>query len=208
MLLLWTAICFLSGSFMFSYWLGLAANRNLKEVGDGNPGALNLWKAAGYTYGLTGIALDFLKGYVPVLLMCQTETGAGGGYGLVLPAAAAVIGHAFSPFMGWRGGKAIAVTFGVWSALTGFAATLAYAIILGVLLAVARGANKGKPTSSEADGFQVVLGMLLLSIFLIVRGYTPAILLFWLVNLLLLAFTHRHEIARFLSRRFAKKGAR
>ena len=61
MTIVWTVCAFLSGSFMFSYWLGLIAKKNLKTVGDGNPGALNLWKAAGYKLGIVGIILDFYK---------------------------------------------------------------------------------------------------------------------------------------------------
>lgn len=197
MILVWTVLAFLSGSLMFSYWLGLMAKHNLKDVGDGNPGALNLWRAAGYTYGLTGIALDFLKGYVPVFWL--VATGSAAGFGLVLPSAAAILGHAFSPFMGWKGGKAIAVTFGVWSALTGFAASLAYAVILAALLAGSRLFTKGKPTSSEADGFQVVLGMLLLAVFLVAAQYSRAIMACWLVSFLLLAYTHRKELQRFFA---------
>lgn len=194
-IILWAVLSFLSGSLMFSYWLGRMANHNLKAIGDGNPGALNLWKAAGYSYGLAGIALDFLKGYVPLIWI--VKFGPAAGFGIVLPASAAILGHAFSPFLGWRGGKAIAVTFGVWSALTGFAASLAYAIILALLLAGSRLFTKGRPTSSEADGFQVVLGMLLLSVYLFAGGYSAAILLCWLASFLLLAYTHRRELQRF-----------
>ncbi|WP_040951811.1 glycerol-3-phosphate acyltransferase [Gorillibacterium massiliense] len=197
MILLWAILCFLSGSLMFSYWIGLLVKQNLREHGDGNPGALNLWRAAGYSYGLTGIALDFLKGYAPVFWLTYTETLS--GYGIVLPAAAAIMGHTFSPFMKRRGGKGIAVTFGVWSAWTGFAASLAYAVILALLLALARWFTKGKPTSSDADGFQVVFGMLLLSGYLFYRGYSGAIYLFWGINLLLLGYTHRKELLHFLT---------
>ncbi|WP_156922562.1 glycerol-3-phosphate acyltransferase [Cohnella thermotolerans] len=197
-ILLWTALSFLSGSLMFSYWLGLIARHNLRTVGDGNPGALNLWKAAGYAYGLAGIALDFLKGYVPIAWL--VNSGAVSGYETTAVASAAVLGHAFSPFLKWRGGKAIAVTFGVWSGLTGFAASLAYAVILALLLAVTRWANKGKPTTTEMDGFQVVFGMLPLSIFLLSMGYSPPVLWFWAFNFLLIVYTHRRELRVFLKR--------
>src|SRR5690606_14820148 len=111
----WTALAWLSGSLMFSYWLGCLKRRNLREVGDGNPGGVNLLKAVGIGWGLAGIALDFLKGYVPLVLLLWN--GAVTGYELVPVAIAPVLGHAFSPFLKFQGGKAIAVTFGVWSAL-------------------------------------------------------------------------------------------
>ncbi|MDF2724549.1 MAG: hypothetical protein K0Q59_4224 [Paenibacillus sp.] len=200
---MWTVIAFLSGSLMFSYWLGLAASHNLQEYGDGNPGAINLWRAAGYGYGLAGIGLDFLKGYVPVVWLLHTDSATSSA--IILASSAVLLGHMFSPFLGWRGGKAIAVTFGVWSALTGFAASLAYAVILAILLVVARWQSKGKPTSSAVDGFYVVLGMLLLAIFLWAAGYSYHILLFWLINWLLLAYAHRKELSRFMKATMAAR---
>ncbi|RIX50307.1 glycerol-3-phosphate acyltransferase [Paenibacillus nanensis] len=193
MIILWTLIAFISGSLMFSYWLGLLAKRNLKEQGDGNPGAMNLWKAAGYRYGLAGIALDFLKGYLPILIMIRA--GDISGYAVVLPSAAALLGHSFSPFLGWRGGKAIAVSFGVWSALTSFAASLAYAILLVLLLFLGRWIRKGKPATPVSDGMQVVAGMVLLAVYLQMAGYPAQILMFWLANVLVLLYTHSRELA-------------
>jgi len=194
MTLVWTILSFLLGSLMFSYWLGLLAHRNLTEHGDRNPGAMNLWRTSGYVYGMAGVALDFGKGYAAMLGLLQL--GHVSGYGIVLPAAAAMLGHAFSPFMGWKGGKAIAVTFGVWSGLTGFEASLAYAVILALLLAGAWLIGQGKPPSSDTDGFQVAFGMLLLSGYLAYGSYETAILLVWLFNFMLLVFTHRREIVR------------
>lgn len=194
----WTILCFLSGSMMFSYWLGLLAGRNVRRYGDGNPGAANLWKSAGAAYGLAGIALDTLKGYVPVLLLIQT--GGVSGFGLVLPSAAALLGHMFSPFLRGKGGKAVAVTFGVWSALTGFAASLAYAVILAVLLIGGRLLRGGRPSTSAADGFQVVLGMLLLTaVVLLWAGFAAFhLVVFGLLNASLLAYAHRRELRSLL----------
>lgn len=65
MIIIYVIIEFLCGSLMFSYWLGLVSKKDLSTVGDGNPGAFNLWKAAGYKLGLAGVFLDFMKGYFP-----------------------------------------------------------------------------------------------------------------------------------------------
>lgn len=192
MIVLLTAGSFLSGSLMFSYWLGLAAKKNLKVVGDGNPGALNLWKASGYKLGIAGIVLDFMKGYLPVLWLIGSDYAH--GYYLVPLAIAPIAGHAFSPFLKGRGGKAIAVTFGVWSALTTFEASLAYAVILAVMAAVTRLLGKSG-SSSEADGLQVVSGFLLLAVYLLARAFPAAILLVWCGNAAILVYTHRVEMA-------------
>ncbi|WP_127497259.1 glycerol-3-phosphate acyltransferase [Paenibacillus glycanilyticus] len=192
MIIGWTALAFLAGSLMFSYWIGRLMKINLITYGDGNPGAINLWKAAGYGYGFAGIVLDFGKGYLPLALMQHGDTVT--GFGIIFPAAAAILGHMFSPFADWKGGKAIAVTFGVWSGLTGFAASLAYAIILAVLLLASRRLSKGRPISSETDAFHVVLGMLLLSIYLVLDNYSWPYVLLGLINFILLAYSHRKEL--------------
>lgn len=192
MIILMTAGSFLSGSLMFSYWMGLVGKKNLKAVGDGNPGAMNLWKASGYKLGIAGVLLDFLKGYVPVILFIGSHYVQGNS--IVPLAIAPVAGHAFTPFLKGKGGKAIAVTFGVWSALTGFEVSLAYAVILAVMMAVTRLLYKGKPKSSESDGLQVVSGMLLLFVYLYMRMFSAAILWVWFGNFVILVYTHRFEL--------------
>lgn len=193
MTIVWTVCAFLSGSFMFSYWLGLIAQKNLKTIGDGNPGALNLWKAAGYKLGMVGIILDFLKGYLILFFVFGNEKIQ--GYSVISIALAPIIGHAFSPFLKGKGGKAIAVTFGVWSALSSFEVSLVFAVFLAILLSAIKLINKGKFTSTEADGLQVVVGFLLVGVYLYMRDYSSAILWVWLGNFLLLAYTHRNELA-------------
>ena len=198
MVWMWTVAMWLSGSLMFSYWLGRLARHNLKSVGDGNPGGVNLLKAAGIRWGLAGIALDFLKGYLPLLLLLEHEAAA--GYEVVPLAIAPVLGHAFSPFLKFRGGKAIAVTFGVWSALTGFEVSVAYAVILAVLLAIDRSVRRVKTALPESDAAQVLLGMLLVFVYLYVAGFSAAYLWCWLGIFAVLIYTHRREIGTFLSR--------
>lgn len=199
MTILWTACSFLSGSFMFSYWLGLIAKKNVRNIGDGNPGAFNLWKAAGYKLGIVGVVLDFLKGYLILMLVIKYELVQ--GYEIIPIAIAPMIGHAFSPFLKGRGGKAIAVTFGVWSALSKFEISLAFAVILAVLLGAIKVIKRDKPTTAKTDGLQVIVGMLIVGIYLILREYSSAILWVWFGNFLLLVYTHRYELAVYLKRR-------
>lgn len=199
MIIVWTIGAFVSGALMFSYWLGRLARKNLKSVGDGNPGALNLWKAAGYRLGIAGVLLDFIKGYLIILL--AVKVGGVSGYGLIPIALAPIFGHAFSPFLRGKGGKAIAVTFGVWSGLTQFEVSLALAVILAVMLGGIKVVNKWKPISSEVDGQQVVIGMLLLGVYLYVRDTAAVLLWIWVGNTLLIMFKHQKELAAWLRKK-------
>ncbi|QJD84583.1 glycerol-3-phosphate acyltransferase [Cohnella herbarum] len=202
MILLLIAAAFLSGSLMFSYWLGQLTKKNLRTVGDGNPGGLNLWKAAGFPLGFAGIALDFMKGYLPLLWLLGTEYAH--GYRIVPLAIAPLAGHAFSPFLRGKGGKAIAVTFGVWSALTMFEASLAYAVILAVISVFTRLLRGRGHNSAEADGLQVVVGFLLLSVYLYISIYSVALLWIWFGNFAILAYTHRAEIVSWARRTYGR----
>ncbi len=119
---------FLCGSMMFSYWIAILEKKDLKTIGDGNPGGYNLLQSTGIGIGLLGISLDFFKGYFPLVILIHM--GAVKGITIIPIAIAPILGHAFSPFMKFKGGKATAVTFGVWSAVTAFEVSIVYAIIL------------------------------------------------------------------------------
>jgi len=156
--LLYTVVGFFAGSLMFSLWLGrLALHKDVRRYGDGNPGAFNMILAGGVGWGALALMLDVIKGAVPVLL--ARYAGGVSGAALIPVALAPVFGHAFSPWLGFHGGKAVAVTFGVWAGLTLWEAPSVLGVWLGVwfvLLAV--------------SGWAVVLMMLgLLAYLLLVK---------------------------------------
>ncbi|HEY8528948.1 MAG TPA: glycerol-3-phosphate acyltransferase [Paenibacillaceae bacterium] len=196
-LLLLVAIGYLSGSVMYAHLLGRLVRIDLLAAGDGNPGAVNLWRNAGYRYGLAAVVLDFMKGYVPVALFLQAGLVRTDDPAVVAVAAAPVAGHLFSPFLQFRGGKGIAVTFGVWSALTHFEVSLVYAVILALLKLADRKFVHGRIPTPESNAFQVVFGLLVVSAWLYERSFPGPILWFWCVNLLLLAWAHRERLYLF-----------
>jgi len=120
---------FVAGSVPFSLLIGLARGVDIRTVGSGNVGATNLGRALGGRYFALGFTCDMLKGLVPTL-------GAGllmrvAGSFQIAPAdawvwvgvmAAGVLGHMFSPWVGFRGGKGVATGLGalagVFPALT------------------------------------------------------------------------------------------
>jgi glycerol-3-phosphate acyltransferase PlsY len=132
--LAWTLAGFLLGSIPFSVLLGqLALGRDVRGYGpDGNPGAANAWRAGGLRLGLPVLALDFLKGALPVAL-ARFQSGVD-GWALLPVALAPILGHAFSPFLRLQGGKALAVTFGVWTGLRPGEGPLALGALLALFL--------------------------------------------------------------------------
>ena len=185
---------YLCGSLMFSYWLGLLAGKDLRKAGDGNPGAFNLWAAAGWRLGLLGVLLDFLKGYLP--LFFQMRLGAARDPWFVLIALAPIVGHAFSPFLKFRGGKSIAVTFGVWSAVTWFEVSFVYAVVLALITLLLRLFRRGKAPSSEMDAFSVVFGLLPVGGYLYLKASPLVFWQLWALNLLLFCWLNRAKLFR------------
>ncbi len=182
--LLWIVIAHLSGSLPFSVWTGqFLLQTEIRRFGDGNPGGTNVIRAGSRALGITVIALDGLKGLLPVL--GAQHLGCIDGWPLAAVALSAVAGHAFSIFLSFKGGKAVAVTFGVWAGLTGWSVLF----LLGALLLAAY-------FLVSNDGWAVILALIGLLIFLLAAGYSVDLLGAWLGNALIVAWKHRRELAQ------------
>ena len=183
-ILLWTAIGYLCGSVPFAVWLGrFLLRKEIRRYGDGNPGGTNVIRAGGRVLGLAVIFLDGLKGLLPVL--AAHTLGDLGVWSLGAVALAGVAGHAFSVFLRFQGGKAVAVTFGIWAGLTGWSTLF----VLGALLIVAY-------LALSVDGWAVIAALCGLLVYLVVAGSPLAVLTVWLGNILIVAWKHRHDLAR------------
>jgi len=102
---------------------------DIRTLGSGNVGATNVYRVAGLPIALLVLVIDALKGATPVLL---ARAWGQPPWVEVLAGLAAIIGHNWSIFMRFAGGKGIAASFGVLTALSPVAAGAA----LGVWLAV------------------------------------------------------------------------
>ncbi|MCX8061568.1 MAG: glycerol-3-phosphate acyltransferase [Anaerolineales bacterium] len=114
--ILWTGLSYLSGSLPFAVWLGNLKGKDVRSVGDRNPGTINAFRAGGVWIGLAVLLLDVSKAAAPIGL-AYYQFGWRGVQMLPI-AIAPMLGHAYSPFLGFKGGKAIATSFGVWIGLT------------------------------------------------------------------------------------------
>jgi glycerol-3-phosphate acyltransferase PlsY len=122
------AAAYLIGSIPFALLLARRwGAEDLRRIGSGNLGAANVLRASGLTAGVLVAALDIAKGAVSVVL-AQRLGGAGPG-----PAAAgvaAIVGHIYPVWLGFRGGKGVATACGVFTVLTPLAVPPAVAIFL------------------------------------------------------------------------------
>ncbi len=86
-----------------------------RSAGSGNIGATNVGRTSGKKAGLVTLAGDILKGALPVTLAFYLHAGT---TTIILAGAAAVAGHCFSPFLGFRGGKGVATACGVMAVVS------------------------------------------------------------------------------------------
>ncbi|GAA5335478.1 MULTISPECIES: glycerol-3-phosphate acyltransferase [Thermus] len=101
---------YLLGGLPIAYWFGALRGKNLLQEGSGNPGALNAYRLLGPIPGLMVLFLDLFKGVLSVAL---GEGAMGSPLGGLLGGVGAVWGHAFSPWLLFRGGKGLVPGAGV-----------------------------------------------------------------------------------------------
>jgi len=138
------AVGYLCGSVPSAYLLGRLRGKNVFEVGSGNMGAMNTARNLGPLLGVAVLLLDVGKGALATYLGlgigsvgAATEAGAAGTM-LLLPAVAAgvaaVAGHCYSVFVGFRGGKGLATALGVALPIYWLAAVYAVVFIIAMQL--------------------------------------------------------------------------
>lgn len=173
---------YLLGSCPWGYWLvRVVKHEDIRKVGSGNIGATNVLRTYGWGFGLTVMALDVLKGFVPALLGVLFVSHLAG----IVAGAAAMLGHWRPLFLRFaKGGKMVAtcggVFFGVaiWVALT----ALAVWIVAVVLFRYASLAS--------------ILAGVALPIAAAAYGYPPPVIVFGVLAALAILYLHRANLGR------------
>lgn len=181
-----TCVAFLSGSIPFGYVFASARGVDIRKIGSGNIGAANAVRALGPFWGIFVGILDGIKGAAPAYLALVLVPYPG------IVGAAAVVGHIFSPWLGFKGGKGVATTLGVFLVL----ATYPTLIGLGVWILVFLGLGYVSVASIAMAASLPAI------IYLWARGW-PDISIIAAASgcALLVAWTHRRNMARIASGR-------
>lgn len=128
----WLALSYLLGAIPTSYVVGrLFKGIDLREHGSRNLGATNVYRVLGWKYAIPVGLLDAAKGAIPVWLFGPRVPSIA-LFG-VYCGIAAVVGHVFSGFVGFKGGKGVATAAGVVLALAPWA-LLAVFVLWGALV--------------------------------------------------------------------------
>ncbi|MEI7885031.1 MAG: glycerol-3-phosphate acyltransferase [Clostridia bacterium] len=179
-------LAFFSGTLPFSFWLGkFFAKTDIRTIGDKNPGSSNVFRTGHLKLGIIAIVLDFAKGLLPVIILAPMLDI--GSIPWIAVAIAPVFGHAFSPFLHFRGGKAVAVTFGIWTALTLWIVPSFLGVVLAILYLC---------FNVSTDGWKVMLGLIGIAIPLLIIQAPFAYWLILVLNIIVVGYKHRSDLTK------------
>ncbi|MBE6369190.1 MAG: glycerol-3-phosphate 1-O-acyltransferase PlsY [Lentisphaerae bacterium] len=192
------AVGYLIGSIPFGFIIGKCHGIDIRQVGSGNIGATNVTRAVGKWAGKLCFALDFCKGLLPVLLLKYLVAKgwlACGVYGLGEAAMilAVVLGHMFTCFLGFKGGKGIATAVGGVAAVAPLAAISAF-IVWVVVFKVSGFVSLG----SIVAALSLPILAWALGFFRITAALPLSILIFFTLLALVAVWSHRSNIKRLL----------
>jgi acyl phosphate:glycerol-3-phosphate acyltransferase len=185
------AAAYLMGSVPSSVWLGKwIRGIDLREHGSGNAGATNAFRVLGKPLGIAVLLADMAKGYLAVLLSGFQEIfpeGTEGWMALRIGLGiAAVAGHIFPVFAGFRGGKGVATLAGIGLALYPVPALAALGVYLLIFLV----------SGISALGSLVAVISYPLWVILVFPSGFHTLSVFSILVLLLVLLTHRKNIVR------------
>lgn len=173
---------FFLGAIPFAVIIGkLGLRKNIRDYGDGNPGAFNVIRAGNIAWGGLAVFLEISKGALPVGIgayILQLE-----GLELIAVSVAPALGHAFSPFLGFKGGKAIAAIFGTWIGLSIIPVPL-----LSVLLLL------HWYFALTSSGWAVFFTWISVLFYLILSSAPTTWFIIWIIHFLIVIYKHRTEL--------------
>jgi glycerol-3-phosphate acyltransferase PlsY len=184
---LWLLASYFMGAIPTSYLLSrLFAGIDLRQHGSGNLGATNLYRVLGWKYAVPAAVVDIAKGAIPVLLFAP-QVSHSQLFALAC-GVAAILGHVFSVFVGFRGGKGVATAAGVMLGLAPLALAVS-AVIWALLVWLTGYVSVGSIAAAAA---------LPLAVYLLEDSTSPAVL--WIAAAIAagVILLHRKNIQRLL----------
>jgi len=172
---------YLLGSIPTGYLLARSRGIDIREIGSGNIGATNVARALGKKAAIATFTGDMLKGVIPVLIAGRL------GLGLKVAAVAGLIaflGHCFSVFLKFRGGKGVATGFGACLALAPVPALIVIAL-WGVIF-----------LSTRLSSLAALVAALILPVLIWLISEPSVLFYFALPVIIILIFNHRENIQR------------
>lgn len=177
------ALGFACGSIPFGYLAGMAKGIDIRKRGSGNIGFTNVLRVMSIGWATPVLVLDLAKGMLPTAFAAEL------GLLPALTGVGAVLGHVFTPWLGFKGGKGVATTIGVAALLCARSLLAGLGLYAVVLLAT------GFVSLSS-----MVFGIFLAPLTLLFYGTDLSLLAFTVVVSILILVRHRANLVRLLDR--------
>jgi glycerol-3-phosphate acyltransferase PlsY len=196
---LWLLASYFVGAIPTSYLLSrLFAGIDLRQQGSGNLGATNLYRVLGWKYAVPAAVVDIAKGAIPVLVFAPQVSDS--QLFALACGVTAILGHVFSVFVGFKGGKGVATAAGVMLGLAPLALAVS-AVVWAVLVRL---------TGYVSLGSIAAAAVLPLAVYLLEDSTSPALL--WIAAAIAagVILLHRRNIQRLLKgteNRFGRRAA-
>lgn len=180
---------YLIGSVPAGYWFSAVVfKKDIRKLGSGNIGATNIYRVLGPVAGMTVFFVDYLKGVIPVLLftilMKDMPTLTFQSFQVAV-ALAAMLGHIYSVFLNFSGGKGVATTAGVLTVLSWEITIILFIIWVFVIL-----------ISRYISLASITIAIALPILAIIIETDNPPFLVFGVVGAALVIYKHRENITR------------
>jgi glycerol-3-phosphate acyltransferase PlsY len=180
---------YVMGATPTSYWVGRAFHGvDLRTVGSGNLGATNAFRVLGWKAALPVVLFDVGKGFLPAWGFPRLDGPGLGSHWALIYGSAAILGHVFSVWVRFRGGKGVATSAGVFLAVAPWAALLAFLAWI-LVLATTRIVSLASIMAAVA---------LPLAVFLLPHRGGPALLVFAAALGAFVIWAHRANVGRLL----------
>ena len=179
-LALWFLVSFFSASIPWSLIIGfIFSKQDIRTIGDRNPGGTNTLKLAGIKVGLLAISLDILKSFFPIYFAIIFGFD---GFQLAILCFAAISGSIFSPFLRFNGGKSLAVSCGIWMAISSG--------MIGPLICLIMAFSH---LIQKTHLWTILSGWLGILIWVLIFSLNIEYIVIFIINFILVMFKHKNE---------------
>lgn len=172
---------YLFGSIPTGLLLGKAFGVDIRATGSGNIGATNVYRTLGRRIGIATLVGDCLKGLLPVLLARHLAPG---DPWVVAVGLAAFLGHVYTVFLGFKGGKGVATALGVFLGVAPLAVLAALAIFV-VVVVIWRYISLGS-----------IIAAALMPLIVAVLGEHPPVIVMTFLIAALVIYKHKENLHR------------
>jgi glycerol-3-phosphate acyltransferase PlsY len=187
--LIFAIAAYLFGSIPFGKLIAKkVAHVDITQTGSGNIGATNVARELSIKWGVLTLVLDVLKGFVPVALFAglAPKTGMDHELGLLVVGLCALLGHQFSLFLSFRGGKGVGTALGVYLAISPLSCLVA--LVLFVLIVYIW----------DFISLASMLSALAMPFLFALFGKTPPLIIGAVIAAALIVIKHKDNIQRLL----------